>query len=106
MCELLGIDPARLPELLPSAHAPGTTTEFGGEVPVAGIAGDQQAALLRPGLPSRRMAKNTYGTGRASSSSTPARRCVAPCPPNGLLATVAWGLGEEVTYAASRPRSS
>ncbi len=43
---MLGVDPARLPEPLPSAHVYGTTTEFGGEVPVAGIAGDQQAALF------------------------------------------------------------
>ena len=46
LCELLGVDPARLPEPLPSAGVFGTTSEFGGEVPVAGIAGDQQAALF------------------------------------------------------------
>ena len=46
LCELLGVDPATLPEPLPSAGVFGTTTEFGGEVPVAGIAGDQQAALF------------------------------------------------------------
>ena len=46
LCDLLGVDPARLPEPLPSAHVYGTTGEFGGEVPVAGIAGDQQAALF------------------------------------------------------------
>ena len=46
LCALLGVDPARLPEPLPSAHVYGTTAEFGGEVPVAGIAGDQQAALF------------------------------------------------------------
>ena len=46
LCAMLGVDPARLPEPLPSAHVYGTTSEFGGEVPVAGIAGDQQAALF------------------------------------------------------------
>ena len=46
LCALLGVDPARLPEPLPSACVYGTTAEFGGEVPVAGIAGDQQAALF------------------------------------------------------------
>ncbi len=46
LCGLLGVDPAQLPEPLPSAHVYGTTSEFGGEVPVAGIAGDQQAALF------------------------------------------------------------
>ena len=54
LCELLGVDPSRLPEPVPSSAVYGTTTEFGGEVPVAGIAGDQQAALFgqachRPG---------------------------------------------------------
>jgi glycerol kinase len=96
LCELLGVDPARLPEPLPSAHVYGTSSEFGGEVPVAGIAGDQQAALfgqacLRPG-----MAKNTYGTGSFVLLNTGPE---PPRAPEGLLATVAWGLGEEVAYA-------
>jgi len=96
LCGLLGIDPARLPEPLPSAHVFGITSEFGGEVPVAGIAGDQQAALfgqacLRPG-----MAKNTYGTGSFVLLNTGAE---PPPPADGLLGTVAWGLGEEVAYA-------
>jgi glycerol kinase len=96
LCGLLGIDPARLPEPLPSAHVFGTTSEFGGEVPVAGIAGDQQAALfgqacLRPG-----MAKNTYGTGSFVLLNTGPE---PPSPAEGLLGTVAWGLGEEVSYA-------
>ncbi len=96
LCDLLGIDPARLPEPLPSAAVFGTTHEFGGEVPVAGVAGDQQAALfgqacLRPGT-----AKNTYGTGSfvlLNAGPEP------PPAPQGLLATVAWGIGEEVAYA-------
>jgi glycerol kinase len=96
LCELLGIDPERLPEPLPSAHVFGTTAEFGGEVPVAGIAGDQQAALfgqacLRPG-----MAKNTYGTGSFVLLNTGPE---PPRAPAGLLATVAWGLEDEVAYA-------
>jgi glycerol kinase len=96
LCGLLGIDPERLPEPRPSACAFGRTGEFGGEVPIAGVAGDQQAALfgqacLRPG-----MAKNTYGTGSfvlLNSGPEP------PPVPDGLLATVAWGLGDEVAYA-------
>ncbi len=96
LCELLGIDPARLAEPLPSAHIYGTTTEFGGEVPVAGIAGDQQAALFGQACHRPGMAKNTYGTGSFVLLNTGTR---APRPPDGLLATVAWGLGDEVTYA-------
>jgi glycerol kinase len=89
LCELLGIDPARLPEPLPSAHVYGTTSEFGGEVPVAGIAGDQQAALFGQACHRPGMAKNTYGTGSFVLLNTGA---TAPRPPDGLLATVAWGL--------------
>ena len=63
LCALLGVDPARLPEPLPSACVYGTTAEFGGEVPVAGIAGDQQAALFGQACFEPGSAKNTYGTG-------------------------------------------
>jgi glycerol kinase len=89
LCHLLGIDPARLPEPLPSAHVYGTSAEFGGEVPVAGIAGDQQAALFGQACHRAGMAKNTYGTGSFVLLNTGAE---APRPPDGLLATVAWGL--------------
>jgi glycerol kinase len=96
LCGLLGVDPARLPEPLPSSCVFGTTSEFGGEVPVAGVAGDQQAALFGQACHHPGMAKNTYGTGSfvlLNSGSEP------PRVPEGLLATVAWGLGDEVTYA-------
>jgi glycerol kinase len=96
LCELLGIDPARLPEALPSAHVYGATSEFGGAVPVAGIAGDQQAALFGQACHRPGMAKNTYGTGSFVLLNSGAE---APRPPDGLLATVAWGLGDEVAYA-------
>jgi glycerol kinase len=96
LCELLGVDPARLPEPLPSAHVYGTTSEFGGEVPVAGIAGDQQAALFGQACHRPGMAKNTYGTGSFVLLNTGEQ---APRPPDGLLATVAWGLEDEVAYA-------
>jgi glycerol kinase len=96
LCELLGVDPARLPEPLPSAHVYGTTSEFGGEVPVAGIAGDQQAALFGQACHRPGMAKNTYGTGSFVLLNTGKQ---APRPPDGLLATVAWGLEDEVAYA-------
>jgi len=96
LCELLGVDPARLPEPLPSSQVYGTTGEFGGEVPVAGIAGDQQAALFGQACHQPGMAKNTYGTGSFVLLNTGAE---APTPGDGLLATVAWGLGEEVAYA-------
>ena len=64
LCELLGVDPRALPEPVPvGRRSTATTAEFGGEVPVAGIAGDQQAALFGQACHAAGMAKNTYGTG-------------------------------------------
>jgi glycerol kinase len=96
LCEMLGIDPAGLPEPLPSAHVYGTTEEFGGEVPVAGVAGDQQAALFGQACHEPGSAKNTYGTGsfvllHAGED--------APAPAEGLLTTVACGPGGRAAYA-------
>ena len=96
LCELLGVDPDRLPEPLPSAHVYGTTSEFGGDVPVAGIAGDQQAALFGQACHHSGMAKSTYGTGSFVLLNTGTD---APEPAEGLLTTVAWGLGSETDYA-------
>jgi glycerol kinase len=96
LCAMVGVDPARLPEPLPSAHVYGTTTEFGGEVPVAGLAGDQQAALFGQACHTPGSAKNTYGTGSFVLLNTGAG---APEPGEGLLATVACSGAEEVAYA-------
>jgi glycerol kinase len=96
LCELLGVDPASLPEPLPSSEVYGTTSEFGGEVPVAGIAGDQQAALFGQACHDHGEAKNTYGTGSFVLLNTGGE---APESVEGLLATVGWGLGGRVTYA-------
>ena len=74
LCELLGVDPARLPEPLPSAEVFGTTAEFGGEVPVAGIAGDQQAALFGQACHRARGWPRTPTGPAASSCSTPGPR--------------------------------
>jgi len=96
ICGLLGVDPGHLPQPRPSSSVFGTTSEFGGEVPVAGVAGDQQAALFGQACHQPGMAKNTYGTGSfvlLNSGPEP------PLVPDGLLATVAWGLEDEVTYA-------
>src|SRR6478672_7920377 len=96
LCELLGVDPARLPEPLPSSHLYGTTSEFGGEVPVSGIAGDQQAALFGQACHRPGQAKNTYGTGSFVLLNTGEQ---ALRPPDGLLATVACGTGDAPAYA-------
>ena len=96
LCGLLGVDPGSLPEPLPSAHVFGETSEFGGSVPVAGIAGDQQAALYGQACSEPGDAKNTYGTGsfflqNAGTDAPPVER--------GVLNTVAWGVGDRVDYA-------
>ncbi len=96
LCELLGVDPARLPEVLPSAGSFGTTTEFGGELEVAGIAGDQQAALFGQACTRPGMAKNTYGTGSFVLLNAGEQM---PPPSEGLLTTLAWGIEDRVTYA-------
>jgi glycerol kinase len=96
LCGLLGVDPRSLPEPVPSAEVYGSTSVFGGEVPVAGIAGDQQAALFGQACQRPGETKNTYGTGSfvlLNTGTEPAE------PGEGLLTTVAWGLGDEVTYA-------
>jgi glycerol kinase len=96
LCGLLGVDPERLPEPLPSSGVFGTTREFGGEVPVAGVAGDQQAALFGQACHRPGMAKNTYGTGSFVLLNTGPE---PPSAPEGLLATVACGHRGEVAYA-------
>src|SRR5215211_3204778 len=96
LCGMLGVDPTSLPEPVPSSEEYGTTSVFGGEVSVAGIAGDQQAALFGQACQRPGEAKNTYGTGSFVLLNAGTE---APDPQQGLLTTVAWGLGGEVDYA-------
>jgi glycerol kinase len=96
LCEILGIHPRSLPEPRPSAEVYGETTAFGGRVPVAGIAGDQQAALFGQGCRRPGMAKCTYGTGSFVLLNAGAE---PPPPREGLLSTIAWGLADRVDYA-------
>jgi glycerol kinase len=96
LCDLLGVDSSSLPEPVPSAEVYGRTRVFGGDVPVAGIAGDQQAALFGQACQRAGMAKNTYGTGSFVLLNTGGE---APEPGEGLLTTVAWGLGVRTDYA-------
>ena len=96
LCDVLGVDPASLAEPMPSAHVYGETGEFGGSVPVAGIAGDQQAALYGQACHSPGLGKNTYGTGSFVLENAGAD---APDAHDGLLTTVAWGVADRVDYA-------
>ena len=101
LCETFGVMPDSLPEVRPSAGNFGSTSGFGGEVAVAGIGGDQQAALFGQMCHQPGMAKNTYGTGSFVLLNAGREK---PDPGEGLLGTVAWGIeGEngrtEVDYA-------
>jgi glycerol kinase len=96
LCDLLGVDPGSLPEPRPSAHVYGETSEFGGSVPVAGIAGDQQAALYGQACYETGLGKNTYGTGSFVLQNAGEE---LPDPAEGLLNTIAWGVGDRVDYA-------
>jgi glycerol kinase len=93
LCDLLGVDPGSLPEPRPSADVYGHT-ERG--VPVAGIAGDQQAALYGQACHEAGLGKNTYGTGSFVLQNAGGE---APEPAEGLLTTIAWGVEERVDYA-------
>jgi glycerol kinase len=97
LCDLLGVKQESLPRVCPSAHVYGETSEFGGKpVPVAGIAGDQQAALYGQACHAEGDGKNTYGTGSFVLQNA---GTTAPEAHEGLITTVAWGVNERVDYA-------
>ena len=98
LLELMGIPESMLPEVKSSCevYAHTKTTIFAHEIPIAGIAGDQQAALfgqmcLRPG-----MLKNTYGTGSFIMFNTGEEAVESN---NNLLTTIGYGYGGKVNYA-------
>jgi glycerol kinase len=99
---LFGDVPRRsMPEVLPSigefgAVRDGALGEGHDGVPVCGIAGDQQAALYGQGCLDPGLGKNTYGTGSFVLLNSGDDR---PTAPPGLLATVAWGIGDRTFYA-------
>ncbi|MGN1013915.1 MAG: glycerol kinase GlpK [Butyricicoccus sp.] len=92
----LHIPATMLPEVVPSSGVMGTTTLLGGEIPIAGAAGDQQAALFGQGCFEAGDAKNTYGTGCFLLMNT---GCTPVESKNGLLTTIACGVDGEVQYA-------
>ncbi len=99
LLEMLNIPKSMLPEVRQSSEVYETTVPyhfFGEEVPVAGIAGDQQSALFGQGCFESGMAKNTYGTGCFLLMNTGEK---AVRSENGLLTTLAWGIDGKVEYA-------
>ncbi|MBE3555166.1 MAG: glycerol kinase GlpK, partial [Thermicanus sp.] len=100
LLEILGIPKGMLlPEVRSSSEVYGRTDPqhfFGEEVPIAGIAGDQQAALFGQACYEPGMAKNTYGTGCFMLMNTGEKPVKSE---HGLLTTIAWGIGGNVEYA-------
>lgn len=95
---LTGIPKCMLPEVKPSSYLYGYTDKafFGGEIAIAGAAGDQQAALFGQTCFSAGQAKNTYGTGcflLMNTGETPV------FSRHGLVTTIAWGIDGKVSYA-------
>ncbi|GCE27471.1 glycerol kinase 2 [Dictyobacter alpinus] len=100
--EELGVPRSMLPEVMPSSAVYGETAAefFGGAIPIAGIAGDQQAATFGQVCYEVGMTKNTYGTGSFMLMNTGEKGIESE---HGLLTTIAWGLGDkkntQLTYA-------
>jgi len=94
---ILGVPRALLPEVKSSSEVYGQTEAdlFGGAIPIAGDAGDQQAATFGQACFTPGSAKNTYGTGCFMLLNTGAKPVASK---NGLLTTVGWKVGGKVTY--------
>lgn len=96
LLELLNIPKSILPEVKSSSEVYGETTLLGGTIPIAGIAGDQQAALFGQMCVEPGMVKNTYGTGCFILSNTGQKPVMSK---HNLLTTIAWKIGNQTTYA-------
>jgi len=98
LLDLLDVPKEVLPEVKTSSEIYGTTAKelFGAEIPISGIAGDQQAALFGQMCVEQGMVKNTYGTGCFVVMNTGEKPIVSK---NRLLSTIGWQIGEKVTYA-------
>lgn len=99
LLEILTVPKSMLPEVRPSSEIYGHTVSyhfFGEEVPIAGIAGDQQAALFGQACFEEGMVKNTYGTGSFLLMNTGEKAVPSE---SGLLTTIAWGVDGKVEYA-------
>ncbi len=96
LLKIFGVPRSMLPEVRSSSEVYGTTTLLGGSIPIAGIAGDQQAALFGQVCTKPGMVKNTYGTGCFMLMNTGTKPIASK---NNLLTTVAWRIGSRTEYA-------
>src|SRR5699024_8219417 len=96
---ILTVPKSMLPEVRSSSEVYAQTVDyhfFGYNIPIAGIAGDQQAALFGQACFEEGMAKNTYGTGCFMLMNTGEKGVKSK---NGLLTTIAWGIDNQIEYA-------
>lgn len=99
LLDILTVPASMLPEVCPSSQVYANTVShhfFGQEIPIAGAAGDQQAALFGQACFQEGMAKNTYGTGCFMLMNTGEKAVQSQ---HGLLTTIAWGINGKVEYA-------
>lgn len=99
LLEILTVPKSMLPEVRQSSEVYAKTVDyhfFGHEIPIAGMAGDQQAALFGQACFDEGMVKNTYGTGCFLLMNTGKKAIESN---HGLLTTIAWGLNGEIEYA-------
>jgi glycerol kinase len=96
LLKLFGVPRSMLPEVRSSSEVYGETNLFGGAIPIAGIAGDQQAALFGQVCTKPGMVKNTYGTGCFMLMHAGPKPIVSQ---NNLLTTVAWRIDDRTEYA-------
>ena len=96
LLKIFGVPRSMLPDVRSSSEVYGHTTLLGGSIPIAGIAGDQQAALFGQVCTKPGMVKNTYGTGCFMLMNTGTKPIASK---NNLLTTVAWRIGSRTEYA-------
>lgn len=96
LLDILGVPLSMMPQVKSSSEVYGRTSLLGEDVPVSGIAGDQQAALFGQMCTAQGAVKNTYGTGCFLLMNTGEKPIVSK---NNLLTTIAWKLDGRVTYA-------
>lgn len=96
LCKIFNIPMSMLPEVKPSSGLFGYATVDTLNVPIMGVAGDQQAALFGQTCYEKGESKNTYGTGCFMLMNIGDKPTLSQ---NGLLTTVAWQIGDKVTYA-------
>lgn len=96
LLDILGVPLSMMPQVKSSSEVYGRTSLLGEDVPVSGIAGDQQAALFGQMCTEQGAVKNTYGTGCFLLMNTGEKPIVSK---NNLLTTIAWKLDGRVTYA-------